>query len=154
MTIALSSPVTGGAQTGLTSPTYTHVADSAPDTNAKQWAVSALGGTQASVRVHSGSDPFTITFFKPKAIRSLGFADSNGNYMRVPMNRYRLLVRKGVIPATDNPAAIAKVDCYIDLPAGADVNDPANIRAMISLLVGALNQLSAGLGDTLVTNVM
>jgi len=42
MTFALSSPVTGAAQTGLTSPTYTVTADTPPDANAKQYAVTAL----------------------------------------------------------------------------------------------------------------
>jgi hypothetical protein len=154
MTISITSPITGGAQTGFTSPTYTHVPDTAPDVNAKQYAVTALGGTQTGVRAHSGTDPFTITYFKPKTFKGLGFADSNGNYQKVAMNRHRLLVRKGVIPATDQPAQVAKIDIMIDIPAGSDVNDAANLRAMTSALVGALSQLSAGLGDTVVTGIM
>lgn len=50
MTIALSSPVTGGAQTGFTSPTYTLTADTPPaGSGGKQYAATALGGTQAGV---------------------------------------------------------------------------------------------------------
>jgi hypothetical protein len=48
MSISVTSPITGGAQTGLTSPTYTVVTDTAPPGNpGKQVAVTALGGTQA-----------------------------------------------------------------------------------------------------------
>jgi len=72
MTISYTNPVTGAAQTGLTSPTYTLVADIAPDVNGRQWAVSALGGTQTGVRTHSASDPFTITVMRPKVFQSLG----------------------------------------------------------------------------------
>jgi hypothetical protein len=42
MTIALTTPVTGTAQTGLTSPTYTVVADTPPNAYSKQYAVTAL----------------------------------------------------------------------------------------------------------------
>jgi hypothetical protein len=41
----------------------------------------------------------------------------------------------------------------VDVPAGSDTADPANIRAAISLLVGLLNQQSAGIGDSLVTGL-
>lgn len=52
MTISLTTPVTGAAQTGLTSPTYTHVVDTPPNAYTKQYAVTALGGTQTGVDVH------------------------------------------------------------------------------------------------------
>ena len=50
MSIAVTSPITGQPQTGLTSPTYTVVADTAPAGNpGKQVAVTALGGDRKSV---------------------------------------------------------------------------------------------------------
>ena len=69
MTFSLTSPITGAAQTGFTTPTYTHVADTAPDVNGRQVAITALGGTQAGVTVHSVASPFSITFFRPKAYK-------------------------------------------------------------------------------------
>jgi hypothetical protein len=42
----------------------------------------------------------------------------------------------------------------LDVPAGSDTADAPNIRAAVSAAVGALNQFSAGLGDTLVSGVM
>jgi len=61
MTWSPTTPVTGGAQTGFTAPTYTLSVDTAPDINGKQHAVTALGGTQAGVTSHSVSNPFTVT---------------------------------------------------------------------------------------------
>lgn len=45
MTMNLTTPLTGAAQTGFTAPTYTLTLDVNPAQNAKQWAVTALGGT-------------------------------------------------------------------------------------------------------------
>lgn len=154
MSIAPTSPVTGGAQTGFTSPTYTIVADIAPDNNGLQRAVTALGGTQAGVTTHSVSSPFTVTFTRPKSLKQLPAIGLNGQYNSIPNNNYKVLVRKGVTPALNQPARVMQVGVSIDVPAGADTYDPANIRAAISLAVGYLNQLSAGIGDTVTSGVM
>jgi len=72
MSLALSSPVNGGAQTGFTSPTYTIVVDTAPTNSGKQYAVSAIGGTQVGVDASSTpSRPFTITLSRPAVLRTL-----------------------------------------------------------------------------------
>jgi hypothetical protein len=42
----------------------------------------------------------------------------------------------------------------VDVPAGADTADAPNIRAAMSAAIGALNQISAGFGDTLVSGVL
>lgn len=155
MTWSPSSPVTGGTQTGLTSPTYTLTSDTAPDTNGKQHAVTALGGTQTGVRAHSVSDPFTVTFIKPKSPKALPSANPvTGRYSSVPRNTYGIVVRKGVNYASSAAPDVMVTRLYTEVPAGADAYDPANIRAALSLLVGLVNQQSAGWGDTLVTGIM
>jgi len=78
MAFAPASPVTGAPITGFTSPTYTLIADTAPDVNGKAYAVSALGGTQAGVVVSSSSYPFTLLFTRPKVIRQLPALGLNG----------------------------------------------------------------------------
>jgi hypothetical protein len=154
MAIALTSPVTGGSQTGFTTPTYTHVSDVALDTNGKQYAVTALGGTQAGVRIHSASDPFTFLYVRPKVYKALGKPHPvTGLLQSVPKNTHLIKIAKGAIPLAGQPASVMTIRCLIDVPAGSDTADAANLRAAISLLVGALNQLSAGLGDTLVSGV-
>jgi hypothetical protein len=158
MTISVTSPVTGGLQTGFTAPTYTIVTDRAPNASTGvQYAVTALGGTQPSdVRTHSGSDPFTVTFEKPAAYSTLSglISGSTGLFGKVGENVYKIRTRKGVNIASDNLPRLASCETHIRLPAGSDSYDPENIRAMISLQIGALNQVSAGLGDTLVTAIL
>jgi len=155
MTYALTTPVTGGAQTGFTAPTYTIVSDTAPDVNGKQWAVTALGGTQTSVTTHSVASPFTVSFFKPKVFRVLGRPNPvTGLVKDVPRNTYKQIVRKGVLPLAAQPYATMQVTTILDVPAGSDTVDPANVRAAIALAIGALNQLSAGIGDSSVSGII
>lgn len=155
MAYSPSSPVTGGAQTGFTSPTYSHVSDYAPDATGKQIAVTALGGTQTGVRLHSASDPFTATLFRPKSFKTLGVPNpATGIVERVGKNKWKFIVRKGVIPLAGQSPQLMLITCDIDVPAGADSADSANVRAALSLLVGLLSQQSAGIGDTLASGII
>jgi len=155
MAVTLTSPITGGAQTGFTSPTYTHIADLAPDNNGKQVAVTALGGTQTGVTAHSVASPFTITVTRPKVFRYLGKPNpTTGLVKDVPRNTYKVIVRKGVTPLAAQPFATMLCTLNIDVPAGSDTADPANVRAALSALVGAISQVSAGIGDTAVAGVL
>lgn len=155
MTIALTSPVTGGAQTGLTSPTYTLTTDTAPDVNGRQYAVTALGGTQTDVDTHSAAKPFTITYTKPKVYKAIGNANPvTGVINSVPMNTHQLLIRKGVLPASSQSPRNLVIRISVDVPAGSEAQDPEDIRAALSLAVGAVTQLSSGWGDTLISGIM
>lgn len=155
MTIALTSPITGAAQTGLTSPTYTLLQDSNPTNFSKQWVVSALGGTQTGVDAHAVSKPFTLSFFKPSSPRVLPAPNAiTGVIKDVPVNTYKFKVRKGVVPGANQSPKIASCNIDVQIPAGADSYDIANCRAMLSAAIGGLQQLSAGFGDTVATGVM
>lgn len=155
MTISVTSPVTGGAQTGLTSPTYTVVVDTPPNAYSKQWAVTALGGIQANVDVHGASKPFTLTFSRPAQLRSAPVPNPTTGVMgNSPRNVYSVLVRKGTVPGVNQNPQVMTLRCDLSVVAGADLVEPEDIRAALSLLVGALNQQSAGLGDTLVTALL
>jgi hypothetical protein len=155
MAITLTSPVTGGAQTGFTAPTYTHVADISPDNNGKQYAVTALGGTQAGVNIHSGSCPFTINFTRPRVFKPLGKANpTTGVVSACPINVYKVMVRKGVLPLAGQAFVTAYHRGEIGIPAGSDTADPSNLRALLSLTVGAYTQVSASLGDTVTSGIL
>jgi hypothetical protein len=155
VSVTLTSPITGGAQTGFTAPTYTHVVDVAPDVNGKQVAVTALGGTQTGVTVHSVSSAFTLTVVKPKTFKVLGKPNPiSGLILNVPKNQWKFIIRKGMLPLAGQPIQTGVINISLDIPAGADTADAPNIRAAVSAAVGALNQFSAGLGDTLVSGVM
>lgn len=155
MTMPIPSSITGGAQTGFTTPSYTTTADKGPDVNANQSIVTALGGTQAGVRIHSVSDPFSISVWKPKNVRILPAPNPvTGKYPAVPSNRYSWIIRKGVNFAANNAPAVMVIRVYLDVPAGADAYDAPNVRAAVSALVGCLNADSAGIGDTCATGVL
>jgi hypothetical protein len=154
MTISVSSPVTGSAQTGFTAPTYTLVAGTAPELNQKQWDVSALGGTQAGVAVSSVSLPFTVTVSRPKVLKTLGTPNPvTGIVSNIPRNVYGVLTRKGVqvMSGGVTPPVPMIIRTTIEVPAGADIVDPSSIRAALSLHVGTLSQVSAGAGDTTIS---
>lgn len=154
MTITVTSPVTGAAQTGFTSPTYTLVTDVAPDINGKQQAVSALGGTQASVVASSVSVPFTNTVVRPKVLKIPGTPNPiTGVVANVPVNVYKMITRKGVTAVYGQNPHVMLITTTISVPAGADTMDAPNVRAALSLHLGALAQQSAGIGDTVVSGI-
>lgn len=155
MSVNPTSPVTGTAQTGLTSPTYTLTVDTPPAPNGKQYAVTGLGGTQTGVDAHSVARPFTITVFRPSNLRILGQPNPvTGRIADVPNNVYTVITRKGVTPLTGQPSRVMVIESRISVPAGSDLTDPANIRAAISAHLGAMSQQSAGLGDTTVSGLL
>jgi hypothetical protein len=155
MSVTLPSSITGATQTGLTTPGYTTIVDTPVDVNSKQVAVTAITGTQAGVDAHSVARPFTIALSRPKQFQTLGKANpATGVVNSVPRNVYKLLVRKGVTPLAGQASVPALMRCEIEIPAGSDVADPANIRAMISAAIGTLTAISAGLGDTTINGVL
>lgn len=154
MSFAPSSPVAGAAQTGFTAPTYTLAADTPPDVNAKQYAITALGGTQAGVTTHSVSAPFTLSMFKPKVFKTLKPVNSQHVLPEVPFNTFKVITRKGVLPLAGQSARNMTVTTVIELPAGSDTADAPNVRAALSSHIGALSAQSAGIGDTTITGVL
>lgn len=154
MSYTPSSPLTGAAQTGLTSPTYTLSADIAPSQNAIQHAVTALGGTQTGVDTHSVSNPFTITMFRPVSFKALPAVNNQGYLPNVPKNVFKLITRKGVTPLTGQPESIMIITTEISVPAGADIADANSILAALSAHVGALSNQSAGIGQSTITGVL
>lgn len=155
MSVSLTSPVTGGTQTGFTTPTYTVVADTPPNAHSKQYAVTAVGGAGNTPSLHSASSPFSITFSRPAQLKSAPIPNPvTGIVGNSPRNTYTALVRKGMAPGTNQNDQTAVLRCDLQVVAGADSVDPVEVRAALSLLIGALNQQSAGIGDTLITAIL
>jgi hypothetical protein len=101
------------------------------------------------------SDPFTITFTRPKSPKALPSPNAvTGKYPAPPKNTYGVIIRKGVNFAANNAPATMLVRLTVDVPAGSDAYDAANVRAAISLLVGALSDQSAGFGTMLTNGVI
>lgn len=150
MSIVITSPVTGGAQTGLTDPDASYTEDVAPDVNGKQFYVSALGGTQTGARLHTISDPFTALFVAPKVRKSLPAPNPvTGLVGSTPMNSYMIKMQKGVNIGANQAPRVATFRLIMDVPAGSDAYDATNLRAALSAFIGLLNANSAGIGDSL-----
>jgi hypothetical protein len=150
-----SSPVTGSAQTGLTSPTYTLVADLAPNNLGKQYAISALGGTQTGVDVNGVSKPFTVNFVRPAAFKLVAIPDPvTGVLTRVSKNMWKLITLKGVVPLSGQSPQVMLITTIFEVPAGSDAVEPEDIRAACSLHIGILSQQSAGIGDSMITGTV
>lgn len=156
MSIAVTSPITGQPQTGFTSPTYTVVTDTAPAGNpGKQVAVTALGGTQVGVTVHSVASPFTINFTRPSTLKVLGSPNPvTGVITQIPSNTYKLICRKGVTPLAGQAIKVMNITLTADVPAGSDTADAPNIRGALSAAFGALVQQSSGFGDLTINGVL
>lgn len=154
MAISLTT-VTGSAQTGFTTPGYGVTADQAPSLKAKQWAVTSLTGTQSGVTSHSATSPFTFTAVAPATFKLVNVPNpSTGVIYPSGKNVWKFIVRKGVVPAANQAAQLAMMHLEIPVPAGADTYDASNVRALVSFGIGALNQQSAGIGDSLTSGIL
>lgn len=142
--------INGSAQNGgFTAPTFTTAASSTTFPNGKGYVVTAKGGTQpGAVDVHSASRPFSMLATRPANVRNLPALTSSGVLPNVPVNKYTLSSRKGVTVLAGQASVNASVQTHINVPAGSDLADPSNLRAMISAHIGALTQMSAEIGET------
>lgn len=156
MTIELTSPITGGAQTGFTSPSFTVVNDTPVNGHSRQYAVTALGGTMPSaVHTHTATNPASLSIFRPPSFKALPAVNPDtGRLPSVPKNVWKINVRYGIIPLAGQAPEPTTWTVSMPIPAGSDTADPDGIRAMCSLLIGALNQLSQELGDGVNTGIL
>jgi hypothetical protein len=150
-----SSPVTGAAVAGLTSPTYTLTTDVAPSINGKQFAITGLGGTQTGVDTNTVSKPFSISFFRPSTLKTLPQANPvTGVIKNVPMNQYKLITRKGVLPAVNQTPMTSRITTIIEVPAGSDTQEPEDLRAMLSAHFGVGWAQASGIADTVISGII
>lgn len=155
MAFSPSSPITGATISGFTSPTYTIVADTAPNINGKQYAVTVAGGTQAGVDVNTVSKPFTVTFFRPPQLRTLPPANPvTGVVKNIPVNVYKLITRKGALPSANQQIQVANITTIISVPAGTDTYEPEEIKAMLSAHFGVGWAQADGIASTVTTGVL
>lgn len=153
MTWSPDSSTTGGAITGFTAPTFTLVDSKALVVNAVKKVVSAIS-TMGSAVANSATLPFFAEFTIPAQLKALPPANPlSGLRGTPPTNQYKLVVVKGGYAAAGVPVkAIARLT--IDVPAGMDTYGADDVKALISFLVGLLNEESNDLAETCVTGVM
>lgn len=157
VTIATGTALTGGAQTGFVTPTYTLTQDIAPTIFGKQWAVTAIGGTQTGVAASSAAKPFSVTVVRPTAFKSTFAVNPQTGAIigPVPKNAWKIIVRKGVDVLANNPSQLASCTLDVKVPAGVDlINSGNEARAMVSLLTGFLTSQGSGFGDSLINTIL
>jgi hypothetical protein len=93
--------------------------------------------------------------FRPKVYQGLGKPNpTTGLIARVPRNTYKVITRKGVTPLAGQPIANMIVTTIIEVPAGSDLADSANVRAALSMHFGSVAQATSGIGDTVILGVL
>jgi hypothetical protein len=87
-------------------------------------------------------------------MRQLNAVDVNNVLRNVAYNVYKVIGRKGLTVLAGQPVKTSVISTEIPVPAGADVADVPNIKAMLSCYIGAMNQQAQGLSDLCVTGVL
>lgn len=155
MSFAPSTPVTGAAVLGLTSPTFTLAADIAPTSLGKQYVVTALGGTQTDVSTHSLSSPFFVSFTRPATFKPLSLVNpSTGRLAAVPRNTWKMIVAKGATPLVGQASVPILFRGEFVIPAGVDTADPNEVKAFMSFLGGLLFAQAGGIAASLIDGVL
>jgi hypothetical protein len=137
MSVNLTSPVTGTVLNGFTAPTYTLTVANPADNFTRNWIVSAVGGTQGSVAVHTLSNPFAVMIKRPKTLKQAPPVDpSTGLYKgSVPKNLWTVSILKGVQMSTpDGKIVTIPIKIEIPLPAGVEASSTT-----LDQLAGALS---------------
>lgn len=146
-----TSPVVGQTGvTGLTNPTWTLVEGTPPVSNAREFIVTALGGTQTGVETHTQANPFVITAYRPTVYRPLGDLNGNGVPSSFPKNVYSVVTKKGVEVYT-GLRRIATIKTVVEIPAGAEVQDAESISAALVAHAAVLHVNAAAVRDSLIT---
>lgn len=150
---APTSPVVGGIPTGFTAPTYTLSLDTSPSLNSKQYAITAIGGTQSSVDLNSISKPFTVSMFRPVTLSGQPTL-VNGVVKGLKNNIFKIITRKGALPVAGAVPSTILVTTTISVPSGVDVVEPEEIKAAMALHSGVLYQNCAGITDTVLQGTL
>jgi hypothetical protein len=77
-----------------------------------------------------------------------------GVIKNVPINTYKLITRKGAVPAVNQVSLTARITTVFEIPAGTDTYEPEELNAMISAHAGALWNQADGIATTLRTGVI
>lgn len=154
MSFTPDSSIAGTAYTGVASPTFTLASMQPPAANAKQWQVTALGGTQTGVTANSISSPFTVSVWVPASLKSIPAPNAvTGLRGSIPNNQTKLIIRKGGNAASGVPVvAITRVTW--DIPAGMDSYEPQQVLAMQSFFEGLFVEEAGEIGSTLLTGAV
>lgn len=155
MAFAPSGAITGATVTGLTSPTYTVAADVGPSTLTKQYVVTALGGTQTDVSLHSVASPFLVSLTRPAAFKPLSIINpTTGRLQSVPRNVWKGVCLKGATPLSGQASVPLIGRFEFAIPAGVDSADPNEIKAFMSFFGGLFWNQANGITASFIDGVI
>lgn len=146
------SSISGSTITTFTTPAFTLAGVLAPAWNAVKKIVTAVSGTGTSgVTANSASSPFEAVFYVPQVLRSTPKPNPiTGKYPPIPVNQYRLVVKKGGKVNADGTQATAVAKLSFDIPAGMETADADQVKALVSFIIGLATEESQDLVDTLI----
>lgn len=157
MTFNVSSTLTTVSQpialTGVGG-TITATPDTAPQYNGKQYSLnaSALTGLGGSAVPHSLSTPHTVNMTRPLNYRLLPSVNPVTGVLRnVPKNTFTIIHRKSLVPLTGQSPALGIIRTSIELPAGCETADLANLKAFMQADLSMRVDQRNGITDVLVT---
>jgi hypothetical protein len=143
--------VNGMAVTGLTSPTYTFTLDLNSGSE-KSWIITALGGTQTGVSIHSNSNPFSMKVQRAKFVKGAPIIGPNGSLKGGGYNIFKVSIIKGALPLAGQAPQVAIGDFNLRIPAGSDSADAVSLAAMLSCACGFFAGQSNQIYDMIRTN--
>lgn len=154
MSLTITGTIAGTAVSSAPTPVFTATEDSSAGPNFRRWYITSTATSNASA--HSVSKPFYIELHRPAVFKPAPQFDQTGTRIvsgPVGRNTYKIRIIKGVDAASNVPA-ICLFEGTFQVPSGADVSDPGNVRAVLSLLGGLINEDSANLAETFVTGLL
>lgn len=155
MSLTITGTIAGTAVTGAAAPVFTPIEDSSAGPNFRRWYITTVASAN-SATAHSVSHPFYVELHRPSAFKPQPQFDPTGTRVvngPVGRNTYKLRVIKGVTPAS-GLFGVVLIETLIHVPAGADVNDAANVRAALSVLGGLFIEDPAGLAETPINGLL
>jgi len=138
MSISLAGPTTATTTAALTAATYSFVSDMANDNRSKVFVMSAKGGTQTGVNIHTVDSPKYVVFKRPAQFQQAsGYNTVSGKYSRVPKNVTRV-VGKGSCNVTASQIESIPMELSIGVPAGGPTFDRVNVEASILMFLSGI----------------
>jgi hypothetical protein len=99
------------------------------------------------------SNPFRITMYRPAVYKLLGDLNAAGIPSKFPQNVYSVVTNKG-LEVYSGIRRLGSIKTIIEIPAGAESQDPESISAMYVMHSAALHVNAAAIRDALVSGTI
>lgn len=155
MSLTITGTIAGTAVTSAASPVFTATEDTSAGPNFRRWYITTVASANGA-SAHSVSSPFYIELHRPAVFKPQPIYDQTGTRIvsgPIGRNTYKIRIVKGVATSTSTPSILLFEGAF-QVPAGSDTADAPNVRVVLSLLGGLINEDSANLAETFVTGLL